>query len=121
MVSEPTGRLEVVIVTVPVGLTVPEPSVTPPLVSVTVPVVPAGTVAVIVTGVPYVPGPEVVTVTTGVVFKTVIEVVGEVAGLLFVSPGVVAVIESVPGGSAEVVSVAVPPTIGAVPSSVVPL
>jgi hypothetical protein len=121
MVSVPAGKFEVVIVTVPVGLTVPEPSGTPPLVSVTVPVAPAGTVAVIVTGAPYVLGPEVVTVTVGVVFETVTEVAGEVAGLLFVSPGVEAVIESVPGGSAEVVSVAVPATIGAVPSSVVPL
>jgi len=52
MGSEPVGRLVVVIVTVPVGLTVPLPRVTPPLVITTVPVVPAGTVAVIVTGAP---------------------------------------------------------------------
>jgi len=49
----PTGRVEVVIVTVPVtGLIVPVPTGFPPLVIVTVPVVPGGRVAVIVTGSP---------------------------------------------------------------------
>ena len=49
----PTGRVEVVIVTVPVvGLTVPVPTGFPPLVIVTVPVVPGGSVTVIVTGSP---------------------------------------------------------------------
>ena len=47
--SLPTGKEDVVIVTVPVELTVPLPSVTPPLVTVMVPVVPVGTVVVIVT------------------------------------------------------------------------
>ena len=47
--SFPTGRVVVVVVTVPVAFTVPEPRVVPPLVIVMVPVVPKGTVAVIVT------------------------------------------------------------------------
>ena len=51
--SLPTGSVVVVIVTVPVvGFTVPEPRVTPPLVTVIVPVVPGGTVVVIVTDPP---------------------------------------------------------------------
>ena len=67
----PTGRVEVVIVTVPVaGLIVPAPTGFPPLVIVTVPVVPGGSVAVIVTGSPKVLGPEVVTVMVGVVLLT---------------------------------------------------
>jgi hypothetical protein len=58
-------------VTVPVdGLTGPEPRVTPPLVIVTVPVVPTGSVVVIVTGLPKVLLPGVVTVTTGVALLT---------------------------------------------------
>ena len=70
--SVPTGNVVVVITTVPVvGLTVPEPRVVPPLVMVTVPVVPMGRVVVIVTGEPEVLGPEVVTVTVGVVLLTV--------------------------------------------------
>jgi hypothetical protein len=51
--SLPTGRVEVVMVTVPVvGLTVPLPTGFPPLEIVTVPVVPGGRVVVIVTGSP---------------------------------------------------------------------
>jgi hypothetical protein len=66
MGSVPTGRVVVVIETVPVvGLTVPVPRVVPPLVTVTVPVVPMGKVVVIVTVPPYVLGPEVVTVMGG--------------------------------------------------------
>ena len=83
--SVPTGRLDVVIVTVPLGLTVPVPSVVIPLLTVTEPVVPVGTVAVIVTGEPNVLGPDVVTVTVGVVFVTVC-VVDPLEGLLFESP-----------------------------------
>ena len=52
MVSVPVGRELVVTLTVPVGLTVPEPRVTPPLVRVMVPVVPTGRLAVTVTGAP---------------------------------------------------------------------
>jgi len=52
MGSLPTGKDDVVTVTVPVELTVPLPRVTPPLVIAIVPVTPAGTVLVIVTGEP---------------------------------------------------------------------
>jgi len=52
MGSLPTGRDVVVITTVPVGPTVPVPMVTPPLVRVTVPVVPGGRLDVIVTELP---------------------------------------------------------------------
>ena len=70
--SLPTGRVDVVTVTVPVvGLTGPEPRVWPPLVTVTVPVVPTGRVTVMVTGLPEVLGPDVVTVTGGVTLLTV--------------------------------------------------
>jgi hypothetical protein len=72
--------------TVPVvGLSGPEPRVTPPLVTVTVPVVPMGKVVVMVTGAPKVLGPEVVTVTVGVDLLTVWVRVA-VAVLLFASP-----------------------------------
>jgi hypothetical protein len=68
----PTGRAVVVIVTVPVvGFTGPLPRIVPPLVTVTVPVVPGGRVDVMVTGEPKVLGPEVVTVTIGVALLTV--------------------------------------------------
>jgi hypothetical protein len=84
--SLPTGRIVVVIVTVPVvELTGPLPSVVPPLVIVTVPVVPGGRVVVTVTGLPKVLGPEVVTVTVGVDLLTV-WVRLAVAVLLFTSP-----------------------------------
>ena len=84
--SLPTGRIVVVIVTVPVvGLTGPLPRVVPPLVTVTVPVVPGGRVVVMVTGAPEVLGPEVVTVIGGVVLLTV-WVRDAVAVLLFESP-----------------------------------
>jgi len=84
--SLPTGSVVVVIVTVPVvGFTVPDPKVVPPLVTVIVPVVPEGTVAVIVTGLPTVLEPEVVTVTVGVVFPTDCMRLA-VAELLLVSP-----------------------------------
>jgi hypothetical protein len=70
--SLPTGKVVVVIVTVPViGLIGPEPMVTPPLVMVTVPVTPGGTVVVIETDPPEVLGPEVDTVTVGVALLTV--------------------------------------------------
>jgi hypothetical protein len=85
--SVPTGKAVVVIVTVPVvGFTGPLPKVVPPLVTVTVPVVPMGRVVVMVTGAPEVLGPEVVTVIGGVVLLTIWVRGTEVAGLLFVSP-----------------------------------
>ena len=84
--SLPTGSTVVVIVTVPVaGFTGPLPRVVPPLVTVTVPVVPGGRVVVMVTGAPEVLGPEVVTVIGGVVLLTV-WVRDAVAVLLFASP-----------------------------------
>jgi hypothetical protein len=71
-VSEPTGRVVVVIVTVPLDeVMVPLPNVTPPLVIVIVPVGPGGTEAVMVTDWPKVLGPDVFTVTVGVAFATV--------------------------------------------------
>ena len=83
----PTGKAVVVIVTVPVvGFTGPLPKVVPPLVTVTVPVVPMGRVVVMVTGAPEVLGPEVVTVIGGVVLLTIWVRGTDVAGLLFVSP-----------------------------------
>jgi hypothetical protein len=86
IVSLPTGRTVVVMTTVPVtGLTEPEPRVTPPLVTMTVPVVPMGRVVVMVTGSPKLLVPDVVTVTTGVVLLTV-WVRLAVAVLLFPSP-----------------------------------
>ena len=86
MGSLPTGKTVVIIVTVPVvGLTGPLPSVVPPLVTVTVPVVPGGKVVVTVTGLPKVLGPDVVTVMVGVVLLTVWVRFAE-APLLFVSP-----------------------------------
>jgi len=69
MTSLGAGNAEVVIETVP-ELMGPEPSVRVPLVKVIVPVTPAGTVAVIVTGSPYVLGPEVFTVTVGLALLT---------------------------------------------------
>jgi hypothetical protein len=63
----------------------PEPSVTPPLVNATLPVVPPGTLAVMVTELPNMLGPEVVTVTVGVALLTVCVKVA-LAVLLFESP-----------------------------------
>ena len=121
MGSEPTGSVVVVMVTVPVvGFTGPEPSVTPPLVIVTVPVVPTGSVVVIVTGLPKVLPPGVVTVTTGVALLTVCER-EPVAELLFASPLYVAVIGSEPAGRADVLTVATPLARVTVPRAVEPL
>ena len=84
--SEPTGSVVVMTVTVPLEeVIVPLPSVTPPLVIVIVPVGPAGTEAVIVTGLPKTLGPGVLTETTGVAFATVCVVVAT-EGLKFPSP-----------------------------------
>ncbi len=84
--SLPTGSTVVAMVTVFVaGLMVPDPSVTPPLANEMVPVVPLGTLAVIVTELPNVLAPEVVTVTAGVAFWTTCDRVA-VAVLLLESP-----------------------------------
>ena len=95
---------------------VPVPRGVPPSRKVIVPVAPAGAVAVKVTGWLTIEGlSDEVTATVGAVFTTVTETGGEVAGLLFASPGVLAVIGSVPSGKLLTVMVATPPTIGAVP------
>jgi hypothetical protein len=101
---------------------VPVPIMVPPSKNVTVPVALVGAVAVKVTGWLTVEGfSDEVSVISGAVFTTVTETAGEVAGLLVVSPGVVAVIWSVPSGRFVTVMVATPFTIGAVPIGVVPL
>lgn len=118
----PSGSEGTVIVADPLT-TGAVPITVPPSEKVTGPVVPGGTCSVIVTGVS---GAGVVDDTVGggrdgVVFVTVTEVAGEVAALLLASAGVLAVIESVPTGRFEIVMVATPPTIGAVPIGVEPL
>jgi hypothetical protein len=62
-----------------------------------------------------------VTATVGDALVTVTVTEGEVAGLLLESPGVLAVIGSVPSGRLVTVMVATPPTIGAVPIGTPPL
>jgi hypothetical protein len=74
------------IAAVPVaGLTEPEVLNTTPLVNITVPVVPIGRVAVMVTGAPKVLGPDVATTNVGVVLLTTCTRVA-FAVLLFESP-----------------------------------
>jgi hypothetical protein len=66
IVSDPTGKTVVVIVTAPLEeVIVPLPRVTPPLVIVMVPVGPAGTDAVMLTDCPKTLVPEVLTVSVG--------------------------------------------------------
>ena len=116
----PTGRVDVVTVTVPVvGLTVPDPRVWPPLVTITVPVVPTGRVTVMVTGLPTVLGPDVVTVTGGVSLLTVCTK-DAVAVLLFASPLYVAIIVSLPAGNVDKTIVATPFVTVDVPRTVAP-
>jgi len=62
-----------------------------------------------------------ITLTVGSAFTTVTETGGDVAELLLASPGVLAVIGSVPRGRLDTVMVATPPMIGAVPIGVEPL
>lgn len=100
---------------------VPVPRTVAPSRKVIVPVAPAGAVAVKVTAWLMIEGlSEEVTATVGAVFTTVIETGGDVAGLLLESPGVLAVIGSVPNGRLLTVIVATPPMIGAVPIGVEP-
>jgi len=100
---------------------VPVPRIVDPSRNVIVPVALVGAVAVKVTDWLTIEGlSEDVTATVGAVFTTVIETGGEVAGLLFASPGVLAVIGSVPSGRLLTVIVATPPMIGAVPIGVEP-
>jgi hypothetical protein len=71
-VSVPTGSVEVVTDAVPPAVTVEVPNTVAPFENVTVPVTPAGRVAVIVTVCPYVDGlGEELTVTVGAALFTV--------------------------------------------------
>jgi hypothetical protein len=96
------------------------PRIAAPSKNVIVPVAPAGAVAVKVTDWLTIEGlRDDVTATVGAAFTTVTITGGEVAGLLLESPGVLAVIGSVPSGRFTVM-VATPPMIGAVPIVVEP-
>jgi hypothetical protein len=64
---------------------------------------------------------EDVTATVVAILPTVTETAGEIAGLFSASPGVLAVIWSVPSGRLDTMIVATPFTIGAVPIDVEPL
>src|ERR1700730_7754480 len=89
--------------------------------NVIVPVAPAGAVAVKVTDWLKIEGlSDDVTATVGAALTIVTMTEGEVAGLLLASPGVLAVMGSVPSGKVVIVIVATPPMIGAVPMSVEP-
>jgi len=119
---EPIARDDVVKVATPAALIAPVPRTVEPSRKVIVPVAPAVTDAVKVIGVLAADGlAEETSVTVGAVFPTVTVVAGEVAGLLFASPGVLAVMESLPSGRFDTVIVATPPTTGAVPIVVPPL
>lgn len=85
IVSLPTGSAVVMIATVPVAGLIEPDAFNPPLVNDTVPVVPIGRAAVMVTGAPKVLGPEVVTATVGVVLLTTCTRLA-LAMLLFESP-----------------------------------
>jgi hypothetical protein len=100
---------------------VPVPRIVEPSRNVIVPVAPPGAIAVKVTGWLMIEGlRDEVTVTVGAAFTTVTITGSEVAGLLLASPGVLAVIGSLPSGRLDTVMVATPPTIGAVPIGVEP-
>jgi hypothetical protein len=116
---EPTINVLVVRVARP-PFKVPVPRTVAPSKNVIVPVAPVWTVAVKVTDWLTTDGlSDDVTATVGADFTTVTMTVGEVAGLLLASPGVLAVIGSVPSGRV-IVMVATPPMIGAVPIGVEP-
>jgi hypothetical protein len=120
IVCEPTINVLVVKVVWPLAK-VPVPRIVEPSKNVIVPVAPAGAIAVKVTDWLMIEGlRDDVTVTVGAVFTTVTKTGSEVAGLLLESPGVLAVIGSVPSGRLDTVMVATPPTIGAVPIGVEP-
>src|SRR5258705_3849723 len=120
MGSLPAGSEDVVVAATP-PVSVDVPNVVAPLVNVTVPVTPLGSVAVNVTDWPGVEGfTEETRVTTGVILATTWVSVA-VAELLFASPLYVAMIGSVPAGSVDVVTVATPPVSVDVPNVVVPL
>jgi hypothetical protein len=118
----PSGSDGTVSVAVPLT-TVDVPSTVPLSVKVTGPETPDGTCSVIVSGL-FGVGFAFETVGAGKVgesFVTVTVVAGEVAGLLLLSPGVLAVIGSLPTGRFVTVIVATPPDTVAVPMGVDPL
>jgi hypothetical protein len=120
MGSLPAGREDVVVAATP-PVSVDVPNVVAPLVNVTVPVTPVGSVAVNVTDCPGVEGfVEETRVTTGVVLATTWVSVA-VAELLLASPLYVAVMGSLPAGSEDVVVAATPPVSVDVPKIVAPL
>lgn len=120
IVCEPTINVLVVKAVWPLAK-VPMPRIVEPSKNVIVPVAPTGAIAVKVTGWLMIEGlSDDVTVTVGAVFTTVTTTGSEVAGLLLASPGVLAVIGSVPSGRVDTVMVATPPMIGAVPIGVEP-
>jgi len=117
---DPTINVPVVRVATPL-FKVPVPSTVAPSRNVIAPVAPVGAVAVKVTDWLTIEGlSDDVTATVGAPLTTVTTTGGEMAGLLLASPGVLAVIGSVPSGKVTVM-VATPPMIGAVPIGVEPL
>jgi hypothetical protein len=117
---DPTINVLVVRVATPL-FKVPVPRTVAPSRNVIVPVAPVGAVAVKVTDWLTIEGlSDDVTTTVGAPLTTVTTTGGEMAGLLLASPGVLAVIGSVPSGKVTVM-VATPPMIGAVPIGVEPL
>jgi len=115
----PTIKVLVVRVVWPL-FKVPVPRMVAPSRKVIEPVAPAGAVAVKVTDWLMIDGfSDEVTTTVGAALPTVTTTGGETAGLLLASPGVLAVIGSVPSGKVTVM-VATPPMIGAVPIGVEP-
>src|SRR5258708_19847939 len=120
MVCDPTIKVLVVRVVRP-PLKVPVPRTVDPSRNVIVPVARVGAVAVKVTDWLTIEGlSDDVTTTVGAPLTTVTTTGGETAGLLLASPGVLAVIGSVPSGKVTVM-VATPPMIRAVPICVEPL
>ncbi len=116
---DPTINVLVVRVARPL-FKVPVPRTVAPSRNVIVPVAPVGAVAVKITDWFTIEGlSDDVTATVGAPLTTVTITGGEVAGLLLASPGVLAVIGSVPSGRVTVI-VATPPMIGAVPIGVEP-
>jgi hypothetical protein len=119
IVWDPTISVLVVRVAKPL-FKVPVPRIVDPSKNVIVPVALVGAVAVKVTDWLTTEGlSDDVTTTVGAPLTTVTTTGGEVAGLLLASPGVLAVIGSVPSGKVTVM-VATPPMIGAVPIGVEP-
>jgi hypothetical protein len=122
MGCDPIVKVDVVSVATPAEFATAVPRIIEPSRKVTGAVAPAGTVAVKVTGELGAAGldDDVRAIVTEVL-ATVTVTAGEVAGLLLASPGVEAVMRSVPIGREGTVSVATPFTTGAVPNGVDPL